>query len=85
MVDTGILFSNMKSPNDILTLDPYSDCLTDQTFHQFQDLDTELDLHRITSGCHGAFAMVVACQQGTLTFLDTWFRPTIGAMLMLQF
>ena len=24
---------------------------------------------------HGAFATGVACQQGTLTLLDTWFRP----------
>ena len=34
--------------NAILTLP------TDQTFHQFQNLDTELDLHGITSGFHGA-------------------------------
>ena len=54
--------------NDILThLTSYSDFPTDQTFHQYHDLDTKLDLHRITSGFHGAFAMGVACQQGTLT------------------
>ena len=34
-------------------------------------------LHRITSGFHGAFAMGVAYQQGTLTLPDTWFRPPI--------
>ena len=28
----------------------YSDFHTDKTFHQFHDLDTELDLHRITGG-----------------------------------
>ena len=27
------------------------------------------------SGFHGAFATGVACQQGTLTLPDTWFRP----------
>ena len=34
---------------------------TDQTFHQFQDFGTELDIHRIMSGFHGAFATGVAC------------------------
>ena len=29
------------------------------------------------SGFHGAFATGVACQQGTLTLPDTWFRPSI--------
>ena len=43
-------------------------------FHQFYELDTELDLHWIMSGCHGSFATSVACQQGTLTLSDTWFR-----------
>ena len=52
-----------------------SDFPTNQTFHQFHDLDTDFDLHRITSGFHGAFAKVVAYQQGTLTLPDTWFRP----------
>ena len=55
--------------NDILTLDPFS---TDQPFHRFNGLDTELDLHRIMSGFHGAFATVVASKQGTLP--DTLFR-----------
>ena len=27
---------------------------TNQTFHQFHDLDTDFDLHRITSGFHGS-------------------------------
>ena len=44
-----------------------SDLPTNQTFHQFHDLYTELDLHRIMSGFHGAFATGVASQQGTLT------------------
>ena len=54
-----------------------SDFPTNQTFHQFHDLDTELDRHRIMSGFHGAFATGVACQQGTLTLPDTLFRPPI--------
>ena len=61
-----------------------SDFPTDQTFHQFHDLYTELDLHRIMSGFHGAFATGVASQQGTLTLPDTWFRPPIWDLLMLQ-
>ena len=49
-----------------------SDFPTDQTSHQFHDLDTEL-----VRGFQGAFKTItgVACQQGTLTLLDTWFRP----------
>ena len=56
------------------------------TFHQFHDLDTNLDLHLITGGIHGAFAMGVACQQGMLTLQDTWFRPPFWdiRVLMLQ-
>ena len=61
-----------------------SDFPTDQTFHQFHDLYTELDLHRIMSGFHGAFATGVASQQGTLTLRDTWFRPPFWDLLMLQ-
>ena len=58
-----------------------SDFPTDQTFHQFHDLYTELDLHRIMSGFHGAFATGVASQQGTLTLPDTWFRPPFWDLL----
>ena len=61
-----------------------SDFPTDQTFHQFHDLYTELGLHRFTSGFHGAFATGVASQQGTLTLPDTWFRPPFWDLLMLQ-
>ena len=61
-----------------------SDFPTDQTFHQFHDLYTELDLHRIMSGFHWAFATGVASQQGRLTLPDTWFRPPIWDLLMLQ-
>ena len=57
----------------------YSDFLTDHNFHLLHDLNTELDLHRFTSGLYGAFAMGLACQQGTLTRSDTWFRsPFLG-------
>ena len=59
-----------------------SDFSTDQTFHQFHDLDTELELLRIMSGFHGAFATFVACQQGTLTLPNTWFHlPFFGTCL----
>ena len=58
-----------------------SDFPTNQTFYQFHDLDTDFDLHRITSGFHRAFATGVACQQGTLTIPDTWFRPLFGACI----
>ena len=61
-----------------------SDFPTVQTFQQFHDLYTELDLHRIMSGFHGAFATGVASQQGTLTLPDTWFRPQFWDLLMLQ-
>ena len=36
------------------------------------------------SGFHGAVATGVACQQGTLTLPDTWFRPPFWDLLMLQ-
>ena len=64
-----------------------SDFPTNQTFHQFHDLNTELDLHRlwvIMSGFHGAFSTDVACQQGTLTLPDTSFRPPSWDLLVLQ-
>ena len=51
---------------------------------QFYDLDTELDLHRIMSGFNGTFSTGVACQQGTLTLPDTWFRPPFWDLLVLQ-
>ena len=56
----------------------------ERTFHQFHDLYTELDLHQIMSGFHGAFATGVASQQGTLTLPDTWFRLPFWDLLMLQ-
>ena len=60
----------------------WSNPLTNVTWHS--DLYTELDLHRIMSGFHGAFATGVASQQGTLTLPDTWFRPPFWDLLMLQ-
>ena len=38
----------------------------------------------IMSGFHGAFATGVACQQGTLTLPDTWFRLPLWDLLVLQ-
>ena len=69
--------------NDILTLTNI-DFPTDQTFHQFHDLYTELNLHRIMDGFHGAFATGVASQHGTLTLPDTWFRPPFCDLLVFQ-
>ena len=77
----GVTLSRML--NDILTL-TNSDFPTDQTFHQYHDLYTELDFHRIMSGFHGAFATGVASQQGTLTLPDTWFRTPFWDLLMLK-
>ena len=62
--------------NVILTSD-LLDSPTDHIFHQFRDLDIELDLHRITGSFRGVFAMDVACQQGTLTLPDTWFHSPL--------
>ena len=80
MVDTEILFSNMKSPSHECKmtswpLTSYSDFPTDQTFHHFHYRDTELDLRRITSGFHGTFAIDEVCKQRTFTLPDTLFRP----------
>ena len=36
------------------------------------------------SDFYGAFATGVASQQGTLSLLDTWFRPPIWDLLVLQ-
>ena len=38
----------------------------------------------IMNGFQGAFATGVACQQGTLTHPDTWFRPPLWDLLVLQ-
>ena len=52
--------------NDILTL--CQQWLSKRwDFFQFNDLDTDLDFHRIMNGFHGAFAIGMASHQGTLT------------------
>ena len=38
----------------------------------------------IMSGFHGAFATGVACQQGTLTLPNNWFRPPLWDLFVLQ-
>ena len=79
MVDTGILFSNMKYPlsrllNDILILD--QQWLPNQSdFPSISWPWCRAWPSPIMSGFHGAFATGVACQQGTPTLPDTWFRP----------
>ena len=55
-----------------------SDFPTDQTFHQFHDLYTELGLAPNYEWFPWrAFATGVASQQGTLTLPDTWFQSHI--------
>ena len=61
MVDTVILSSNMTSTSHECSMKfwpstSYNDFPTDQTFHSFHDLDTELDFHEwfpsnICNGC----------------------------------
>ena len=58
-----------------------SDFLTDTIFHHFYDIDTKLDLHRIISGFHEAFATGLECQQATLTIPDTCSVPLFGTCL----
>ena len=62
-------------------LTSYNDIPTNQTFHKFHDLDTAR-LTRITSSFHGAFAMAVACKQGTLTPPEPWTCPTFRLAYM---
>ena len=65
--------------NDILTLG--QQWLPNQLdFPPISWLYTNFDLHCIMSGFHGAFATGVACQQGTITLPDTWFRPPISGL-----
>ena len=66
---------NLPLTNAKWQSDPWRVSVTSKpNFDQFHDLDTELDLHRITNGFHRAFATGVACKQRTLTLPDTWFR-----------
>ena len=78
MVDTRILFCNMKSPFHELTLDQSRWLPNRSDFSPISLMDTELDLHRITNGFIRAFATDVACQQGMLTLQNTWFPPFLG-------
>ena len=45
-------------------LGAHNDFPTDQTLRNFNDLDAETDLYRITRGLHKVSAICVACQQG---------------------
>ena len=73
-------FSLSRISNDIQTPNQQWP-LNRSDFPPFHDLYTELDLHRIMSGFRGAFVAGVACQQGTFTLPDTWFRPPFGTCL----
>ena len=69
--------------NDILILDqqwlPNQSDFPPISWHWHQDWPSP-----IMSGFHEAFATGVACQQGTLTLPDTWFRPPFWDLLMIQ-
>ena len=88
----SILFLYLFSFNMILFLNmmtfwpstSYSDFPTDQTFHQFHELNIVHDFHRIMSGFYGTFPTGVACKQGALTLPDTWFLPPFLDLLMLK-
>ena len=54
--------------NDIWPLTSYSDIQTNQTFPQFHDLDSDFDLHQITSGFHWAFERVWHASRENLHF-----------------
>ena len=44
---------------------------------QCYDLDTELDIHKITRSFHGAFATVWHTSRERFTLPDTWFRSPV--------
>ena len=52
--------------------------------HQCYDLDTKLDLYRITKGFHEASVTGVACQTGMLTLWTPGSVPPFWDLLMLQ-
>ena len=56
-----------------------------QTFHQFNDLYTELGLPPIMSVFNGAFETGMASQQVTLTLPDNWFFPHFGNLVLSRF
>ena len=67
--------------NGILTLTNI-DFSTDQPFHKFHDLDTELDLHLIMSGFRGTIAMGVAyASREGLPFRTPGSVPRFGTWL----
>ena len=62
-----------------------SDFLTDQTFHQFHDLNTELGLHRIMSDFHGALKRVWLASRERLPFRTFSSFPFFWDLLVLNF
>ena len=83
----SFMFSNMKSPSHEckMTFWPstsYSDFQTNQTFHQFHELDTELDLCQITKSFLGSFAAVVACHQERLPFRTPGSGPYLDLLVV---
>ena len=79
----GILFSNMKYPSHVKWhSDPWP-TVTSQPIRLSTNFMTLIPSLTFTD-FHGAFATGAACQQGTLTLPDTWFRPPFWDLLMLQ-
>ena len=61
----------------------------DKILHRFLtvtdlDLITEFDFYLIVQSFHKSYATGVACQQRTLTPLDTWFCSTLGLACVLM-
>ena len=97
MVGTGILSNNMRSPSPeyyttfwMMTI--YRDTLhwsgITPTFDPITiwTLLPNLTFYLIARGFHRTFATGAACQQRTLTPMDTWSCPTLGlaSVLMLR-
>ena len=61
-----------------------SDFPTNQTFHQFHDIDTELDLHRFWVVSMEHLQRVWHASRERLPFPDTWFRLPLRDLLVLQ-
>ena len=62
--------------------DPWQ-TVTSQPIRLSTNFITLIPSLRIMSGFHGTFATVVACQQGTVTHPDTWFRPLFGVLYVI--
>ena len=81
IVNLVILLINMKLSSDAAEARTVTVTSKPNRLPHFYVLDTELDLYWMTRVYHKAFLTGVACQQGTLIFLDTWFIPLFGTCI----